>query len=154
MDVGAPATTAESGHDDDRSVAAAEFAWMLEKFVHDTVGVSDAIAVSSDGLVLASATTVAAETVERFAAIASGMNSLTRGAADCFGQDDVVQVVVEMTDRFLFIARISEGACLGVVAGRDGDLGSVAYEMTLLVGRAGKVLTPELVQELQNLLVA
>jgi uncharacterized protein len=136
------------------SAAAARFGWLLEKFVNDTVGVTDTIAVSSDGMVLAAATTTAQENVERFGAIVSGLNSLTYGAADCFGQDDVVQVVVEMTDRFLFIARISGSSCLGVVAEHSCDVGFVAYEMTMLVDRAGKVLTPELVQELQNLLSA
>jgi predicted regulator of Ras-like GTPase activity (Roadblock/LC7/MglB family) len=136
------------------SAAASRFSWLLERFVADTVGVTDTIAVSSDGLLLAAATTTAPENVERFAAIVSGLNSLTLGAADCFGQDGVVQVVIEMTDRFLFIARISEGSCLGVVAERSCDVGFVAYEMTLLVDRAGKVLTPDLVQELQNLLIA
>ena len=138
----------------DHSAAAARFGWLLEKFVSDTVGVTDTIAVSSDGLLLAAATTTAPENVERFGAIVSGLNSLTYGAADCFGQDDVIQVVVEMTGKFLFIARISEGSCLGVLAERTCDLGFVAYEMTMLVDRAGKVLTPELVQELQNLLSA
>jgi predicted regulator of Ras-like GTPase activity (Roadblock/LC7/MglB family) len=138
----------------DISAEAANFSWLLEKFVSDTLGVTDTIGVSSDGLLLAAATTTAPEHVDKFAAIVSGMNSLTNGAADCFGQAGVVQVVVEMTDRFLFIARISEGSCLGVLAEHSCDVGLVAYEMTLLVDRAGKVLTPELVQELQNLLVA
>jgi predicted regulator of Ras-like GTPase activity (Roadblock/LC7/MglB family) len=136
------------------SAAAERFSWLLERFVADTVGVTDTIAVSSDGLLLAAATTTAPENVEKFAAIVSGLNSLTHGAADCFGQEGVVQVVVEMTERFLFIARISEGTCLGVLAERGCDIGFVAYEMTLLADRAGKVLTPELVQELQNLLLA
>jgi predicted regulator of Ras-like GTPase activity (Roadblock/LC7/MglB family) len=136
------------------SAAAAKFGWLLERFVRDTVGVTDTIAVSSDGLLLAAATTTAPEHVEKFGAIVSGLNSLTHGAADCFNQDGVVQVVVEMTASFLFIARISEGSCLGVLADRHCDVGFVAYEMTLLVDRAGKALTPELVQELQNMLIA
>jgi predicted regulator of Ras-like GTPase activity (Roadblock/LC7/MglB family) len=136
------------------SAAAAKFSWLLEKFVTDTVGVTDIIAVSSDGLLLAAATTTTPESVEKFAAIVSGLNSLTRGAADCFDQDGIVQVVIEMTSKFLFIGRISEGSCLGVVAERDCDIGFVAYEMTLLVDRAGQALTPELVHELQNLLIA
>jgi hypothetical protein len=133
---------------------AASFSWLLERFVAETLGVTDTIAVSSDGLLLAAATTTAAGDVDRFAAIVSGMNSLTRGAADCFGQDGVVQVVIEMTGAFLFIARISEGSCLGVVADRSCDIGLVAYEMTLLVDRAGKALSPALIQELQNQLIS
>ena len=138
----------------DLTAEAASFSWLLEKFVADTIGVTDTIAVSSDGLLLAAATTTASQNVDRFAALVSGMTSLTRGAADCFNQAGVVQVVVEMTGCFLFIARISEGSCLGVVADRSCDVGLVAYEMTMLVDRAGKALTPALVQELQNQLIS
>jgi uncharacterized protein len=133
---------------------AASFGWLLEKFVGDTIGVTDTIAVSSDGLLLAAAMTTKPENVDRFSAIVSGLNSLTRGAADCFDQDDVIQVVIELTGCFLFIARISEGSCLGVIAERACDVGLVAYEMTMLVDRAGKALTPALVQELQNQLIS
>jgi hypothetical protein len=62
--------------------------------------------------------------------------------------------VVELSGCFLFIGRISEGSCLGVVAERACDVGLVAYEMTMLVDRAGKALTPALVQELQNALIS
>ena len=68
------------------SPAATEFSWMLERFVRDTVGVTDAIAVSSDGLTLASATATTAETVERLAAIVSALESLTRGVAGCLDE--------------------------------------------------------------------
>jgi predicted regulator of Ras-like GTPase activity (Roadblock/LC7/MglB family) len=138
----------------DLTVEVATFSWLLEKFVADTLGVTDTIAVSSDGLLLAAATTTASENVDRFAALVSGMNSLTRGAADCFNQAGVVQVVIELTGCFLFIARISEGSCLGVLAERNSDIGLVAYEMTMLVDRAGKALTPALILELQNLLIS
>ena len=138
----------------DLRAEAASFSWLLEKFVSETVGVTDTIAVSSDGLLLAAAMTTKPENVDRFSAIVCGMNSLTRGAADCFDQEDVVQVVVELTGCFLFIARISEGSCLGVIAERGCDVGLVAYEMTMLVDRAGKALTPALVRELQNQLIS
>ena len=137
----------------DLRAEAASFSWLLEKFVTETVGVTDTIAVSSDGLLLAAAMTTKPENVDRFAALVSGMNSLTRGAADCFDQEGVIQVVVELSGCFLFIARISEGSCLGVIADRPCDVGLVAYEMTMLVDRAGKALTPALIRELQNQLI-
>ena len=138
----------------DLTAEAATFSWLLEKFVSDTLGVTDTIAVSSDGLLLAAAMTTRPENVDRFAALVSGMNSLTRGAADCFAQEGVIQVVVELTGCFLFIARIGEGSCLGVVAERTCDVGLVAYEMTMLVDRAGKALNPALIHELQNQLIS
>jgi len=41
---------------------------------------------------------------------------------------------------------------LGVVAGKNHDLGMVAYEMTMFADRAGRVLTPALIEELKNTL--
>ena len=111
----------------DLTAEAASFSWLLEKFVSDTLGVTDTIAVSSDGLLLAAAMTSRPENVDRFAALVSGMNSLTRGAADCFDQAGVIQVVVEMTGSFLFIALIAEGSCSAwspsATASRSGGYG-------------------------------
>jgi len=41
-----------------------------------------------------------------------------------------------------------------VVATPNCDIGNVGYQMTLLVERAGKMLTPELVDELKNMVMA
>jgi hypothetical protein len=53
------------------------------------------------------------------------------------------------------VSSISDGSCLGVVAQRGCDIGLVGYQTTLLVERAGAVLTPDLVAELkQEMLVS
>jgi len=57
--------------------------------------------------------------------------------------------VVEMDRGFLFVMSISDGSCLTVLAGSSCNVGVVAYEMTVLVARAGDVLTPSLRAELQ-----
>ncbi len=62
----------------------------------------------------------------------------------------VTQTVVEMQRGLLLIMSISDGSCLAVLAAPDSDLGLVAYQMTLLVDRAGQVLTPALRAELQS----
>ena len=49
----------------------------------------------------------------------------------------------------LMIMSISDGSCLAVLAAPDCDMGLVAYQMTLLVERAGQVLTPAVRAELQ-----
>jgi hypothetical protein len=41
-----------------------------------------------------------------------------------------------------------------VVAARDSDLGQVGFEIALLVERVGAQLTPALITELKNSLVA
>jgi hypothetical protein len=49
---------------------------------------------------------------------------------------------------------ISDGSCLIVLAATSCDVGVAAYEMALLVDRAGEVLTPSLRAELQTALLA
>ena len=68
--------------------------------------------------------------------------SLTQGASRVFEGGAVVQTVVEMQRGVLVIMAISNGASIAVLAASTCDLGLVAYEMTLLVERAGRVLTP------------
>ena len=51
----------------------------------------------------------------------------------------------------LLIMSISDGSCLAVLAAADCDMGLVAYQMTLIVERAGQVLTPAVRAELRPL---
>lgn len=132
------------------SQEAQNFNWLLVQFVEKTDGVEEAIAVSSDGLLLAASAGRQRENVEQFAAITSGLISLTGGAAACFNYDGVEQVIVEMTGGYIFVTAIGDGSTLGVVADRDCDIGLIAYEMTLLCQRAGAALTPALISELKN----
>jgi hypothetical protein len=44
---------------------------------------------------------------------------------------------------------INEGSCLAVVAAKDCDMGLVVSRMTLMVERAGEVLTAAVCAELQ-----
>lgn len=137
------------------SEGARSFNWLLNGFVDKTAGVSDAVAVSSDGLLMAMSSSLNRASAEQLAAIISGMVSLGNGASLCFGFDGLEQVIVSMRRGFLFVSSISDGSCLGVVAGRGSDIGLVGYQTTLLVERAGSVLTPELVTELkQEMLVS
>lgn len=117
--------------------------WLLSRFVEQTPGVTDAVCVSSDGLLMAMSTGLDRGRADQFAAIAAGLTSLSLGASRCFGHGDVDQVMVEMSTGFLFIAAISDGSCLGVLSAKGADVGLVGYEMTLLVDRFGSVLTPQ-----------
>lgn len=132
------------------SEGARSFSWLLNGFVDKTAGVSDAVAVSADGLLMAMSSTLERASAEQLAAIISGMVSLGNGASGCFGFDGLEQVIVAMRKGFLFMSAISDGSCLGVVAGKGCDMGLVGYQTTLLVERAGSVLTPDLVAELKQ----
>jgi predicted regulator of Ras-like GTPase activity (Roadblock/LC7/MglB family) len=101
------------------------------------------VAVSADGLLLASSRDLPRDRADQLAAIASGLVSLTQGAARCFEGGAVLQTVVEMDNGFLFLMSISDGSSFAVLASRSCDVGQVGYEMALLVDRVGEALTPQ-----------
>ena len=127
-----------------------DFSWMLDNFVDQTPGVTDAIAVSSDGLLMAMSASLDRDGAEQLAAIVSGMVSLGQGASTCFGFGGLQQVIIAMRRGYAFVSSISDGSCLGIVATSNCDIGQIGYQCGLLVERAGAVLTPDLVDALQQ----
>jgi predicted regulator of Ras-like GTPase activity (Roadblock/LC7/MglB family) len=123
--------------------------WLVGNFATATPGVAHAMVVSADGLPVAVSERLDRPRADQLAAIASGLASLTVGASRCFDGGPVKQTVVEMEGGFMFIMSISDGSCLAVLAAATCNVGVVAYEMTVLVARAGDVLTPRLRAELQ-----
>jgi len=128
--------------------------WLMVNFVRSTPGVDHALAVSSDGLLIALSSSLDRAAADKLAAIITGMRSLAHGAAGELNKGQVMQVLIEMTGGYLFVSAISGGSTLGVVTSRDCDLGLVGFEITLLVERVGAQLTPTLITELKNAMVA
>jgi predicted regulator of Ras-like GTPase activity (Roadblock/LC7/MglB family) len=123
--------------------------WLVNTFVHNTAGVAHAIVVSSDGLLLAISERLDRARADQLAAVASGIASITAGAARLLDAGEVNQTVVEMGRGFTFVMTIGDGSCLAALAAPTCDVGVVGYEMALLVARTGDVLTPQLRAELQ-----
>ncbi|MFG3441690.1 roadblock/LC7 domain-containing protein [Nonomuraea sp. NPDC047897] len=133
----------------DLSHAARGVDWLITDFVSTVPGVAHAVVVSSDGLPLAASAGFPPDRADQLAAIASGLVSLTQGAARVFEGGAVSQTIVEMQRGLMLIMSISDGSCLAVLAAPDCDMGLVAYQMTLMVDRAGQVLTPAVRAELR-----
>ena len=123
--------------------------WLVGNFAKATPGVAHAMVISADGLPVAISERLDRSRADQLAAIGSGLASLTIGASRCFDGGLVKQCVVEMEGGFMFIMSISDGSCLAVLAALNCNVGVVAYEMAVLVARAGDVLTPSLRAELQ-----
>ena len=132
------------------SAEARNFNWLLTSFVEGTSGVTLAVAVSSDGLLMAMSNSIDRATAEQLSAIIAGMASLGHSTARCFGLGGLDQVIIALQGGFLFVSSVSDGSSLGVLASRGCDIGSVGYQIGLLVERAGSVLTPALVAELKE----
>jgi uncharacterized protein len=136
------------------SAEARNLNWLLANFANRTPGVAHAMVVSADGLPVSVSERLDRAKADQLAAIASGLASLSQGAARYFDAGAVKQTVVEMERGLLFVVAISDGSCLTVLAASACDVGVVGYEMALLVTRAGEVLTPGLRAELQAALPA
>jgi predicted regulator of Ras-like GTPase activity (Roadblock/LC7/MglB family) len=126
------------------------FNWLLSSFVQSTSGVTDAVAVSSDGLLMAMSSSLERAGAEQLAAIIAGMTSLAESTARCFALGGLQQVIVALDEGFFFVSSVSDGSSLGVLADRHCDVGAVGYQMTLLVSRVGAALSPALVAELKE----
>lgn len=137
--------TAEVQHADPHT-----FNWLLANFVRGTDGVRDAVAVSSDGLLIAMSEGLDRTSADRLAALVSGLTSLARSASRNYEFDGLKLIMIEMRRGFLLVSAIDDGSCVGVIAESNCDIGLVGYEIAVLADRAGALLTPALISELRE----
>ncbi|MEV7984321.1 roadblock/LC7 domain-containing protein [Micromonospora sp. DT4] len=105
-------------------------------------GISQAVAVSADGLLLAWTDGLNRDAAERLAAVAAGMNSLLNGAARDLSAGGVRGNLTELAHGFLILVAVSTGASLLTLASRDADLAFVTEELGRFAEQVGDQLTP------------
>jgi predicted regulator of Ras-like GTPase activity (Roadblock/LC7/MglB family) len=123
-----------------RTSPAGDLNWLLEDLVQRVADIRHAVLLSADGLLVASSAALSRADGEHLSAVASGFQSLARGAGRHFDNGAVRQTVVEMDTGFLFVTTAGHGANLTVVAFAGCDVGLVAFEMNLLIQRVGQSL--------------
>ena len=143
---------------------ACDLRWLLSHLVEGVPGIRSVVVVASDGMMLlASDSDVPDVRPGRephadpglsggLGSIVAGLGALTDGAAELVNGGTVKQTVITMTEGNVFVMSISDGSLLGVYASPDCDPGMVGYQMARFVGRAGHALTPELREELRQLM--
>ena len=119
-----------------------DMGWLLNNFANSVAGIAHVVAVSADGILLASSRELPPDRADQLAAITSGVVSLTDGASRMFNAGAVQQTIIEMDSGYLFLMSISDGSSMAVLAARSCDVGQVGYEMALLVERVGAALSP------------
>lgn len=134
------------------SQQARDLSWLISAFTERVPGVSHAIVVSSDGLLVAVSQQLPRDSADQLAAVTSGLVSVTSGAARIFDGDEVKQTVVEMGQGFFLVMSIRDGSILATLASKEADIGAVGYEMARLAKQAGEMLTPALRAEMQQAL--
>lgn len=115
--------------------------WLLDDLLRRLPSAERAIVLSADGLLIGRSSTLERDDAEHLSAVASGLQSLARGAGRHFDGGAVQQTLVEMERSFLVVTSAGSGACLAVLAEAEADLGLLAYEMNLLVRRVGTFLS-------------
>lgn len=123
---------------DEQPVVAPErdLSWLLDDFA-GRVGFRQAVILSRDGLVVAASADLNREDAEHLSALAAGLQSLARGAGEYYRVGAVRQSIIELEQALLFVTAAGQGSCLAVLCPADADAGVVAYEMAMLVKRAG-----------------
>jgi uncharacterized protein len=132
------------------SPEAQRFNWLLSQFAANTPAVADAIAVSSDGLLIAMSHSLDRTSADRLSAITSAVMSLANGTSRVYDLGGPNKVIVDFDKGYLLVSAISAGSALGVLAARSANLGVLAYEMAGFANRAGDVLSPQLIEELKS----
>lgn len=114
--------------------------WLVSRFARDVPGVAHALLVSVDGLPIAASDRLPRERADQLAAVASGLASLSTGAAQLFEGGQVLQSVVEMQKGYLLLMRVGDGSHLVALAVTSCDIGQIGYEMAMLAERVGGVV--------------
>jgi predicted regulator of Ras-like GTPase activity (Roadblock/LC7/MglB family) len=131
---------------------ASKLNWLLANFVRGTDGVRDAVAVSSDGLLIATSDGLDRTGADHLAAIVSSLASLGRSASKRYDFEGLKLIMIEMRRGFLLVSAINGGSCLGALADSECDVGLIGYEIAVLAERFGALLTPALISESRRFL--
>ncbi len=124
----------------------------LDAFVHRVSGVTDAVVLSSDGLLAAKSTGMARAVGDLLAAATVGVLGVARSGVRHLGGIAVNQIIVELDESYLFFMPIGGGNALAVRSAITGDVGAVGYEMSLFVDLLADTLTAEAIEVARSML--
>ncbi|MFD0274373.1 roadblock/LC7 domain-containing protein [Kitasatospora sp. NPDC127111] len=114
---------------------------LLDGLVGSVAGARNAVLVSDDGLVASHSRSIERADAERLAAVATGQQSLARGVGQLFDGGQVHQVIVELSELWLFIIAATQGTHLAVVASQEVDAEVMSVAMHTLVQQVGEKLS-------------
>jgi predicted regulator of Ras-like GTPase activity (Roadblock/LC7/MglB family) len=116
--------------------------WLLANFARQVPDVAHAVAVSGDGLRIATSADLPVDMADHLSAVISGLASLCLGTARLMSAGPVRQTIVDMDGGVLLIMAVGDRAMLGVLAAPGCDLGQIGYETAMLVHRVSDALEP------------
>jgi predicted regulator of Ras-like GTPase activity (Roadblock/LC7/MglB family) len=127
----------------EQSGAPATMDWVVDDLVRRVEGISQAVVLSRDGLTLGASQGLGREDADHLSAVAAGLQSLAREAAQWFGGGQLRQTIIEMETAIVFAIEAGEGTCLAALCSADAKPGLIAYELGKLVKRIGRHLAAD-----------
>ena len=116
--------------------------WLLATFARQVPDVAHAVAVSGDGLRIATSADLPVDMADQLSAVISGLASLCTGTARLMSAGSVRQTIVDMDGGVLLVMSVGDRAVVGVLAAAGCDLGQIGYETAMLVHRVADALEP------------
>ena len=123
--------------------AGPDLGWLLDDLSERVDHLRQAVILTRDGLTIAASASLRRDDAEHLSALAAGVQSLAKGAGAHFGGGDVQQIIIELEQAFLFVTAAGQGSCLAVLCSAQADPAIIAYEMAMLVKRAGPHLAAQ-----------
>ncbi|MFG1648430.1 roadblock/LC7 domain-containing protein [Micromonospora sp. NPDC049275] len=120
----------------------AQLSTVLNTLANQIPAVAHVVAVSGDGLLLASTDALDTDRGDQLAAIVSGLVSLARGATDLLQTGGVHFQMLTMRDGILVVQQVPDGSSLAALARIDCDPSQVAYELATMATRIGDAVRP------------
>jgi len=120
-----------------------DLGWLLDDLGNRVEHLRQAVILSRDGLTVAASKSLSRDDAEHLSALAAGVQSLATGAGAHFGGGAVQQIIIELERAFLFVTAAGHGSCLAVLCAGQADPALIAYEMAMLVKRAGPHLASQ-----------
>ena len=131
--------------------APGDFGWLIEQFVAEVPGVTQALIVSLDGLQLVGSRNVGRDLGDQLAALTANLLATADQTGSILGMGASEYITVRLPMGYLLFMRVEESAGLAVATDQGCDLRVVAYHMTQLVGSVGHLLTPPVRAELHRM---
>ena len=95
-----------------------DLTWLLDDLVGRVEQAEHAVVLSTDGLLMGASAGLGRDDAEHLSAVASGFQSLARGAGGTSAAGRSARPIVEMESSFLFVTAAGQGACLAVLSAR------------------------------------
>ncbi|MEU7823009.1 roadblock/LC7 domain-containing protein [Catellatospora sp. NPDC049133] len=126
----------------DNSARTALFSSLLDRLTAQVPGVVHAIAMSSDGLVLAATKSLPADRADQLSAAVAGQVSLANATCAVLDAGVYQYTMQVMAAGTLVIKPAADGTAFAAITRHDGDTGQTAFHLAEIANQLGTAIQP------------